>query len=210
MYSRETHVALCAPATVCSDGLLTDRKMMPTGQLDYAVAAKLSIRRRHQYNVHFLRHLDLSGCNKVTDAGLRVVSTIKRLVRLNLQGCNIAGSSLWDFPKLTRLSLFCCHNITDTTNLSLHGLRSATYEERNSISMVSQLEYLDLSGCRRITGASLFHMPMLTHLKLRGCDNVTNEGLRGMSSLSALQPLDLTGCRQITDPASATCCADAA
>ncbi|CUI15109.1 receptor-type protein kinase, putative [Bodo saltans] len=189
-----------APSTPVSavDALLSSTSVrMPVGQLDRAFATKLSTR-RHQYKVLFLKHLDLSGCKYITDAGLRVVSTMKRLVRLNLEGCSIAGSSLIDFPKLTRLSLRGCINITDATNLGLHGLRSVTYEERSRIPTLSKLQHLDLSGCRKITGCSLYYMPMLTHLNLSGCENVTDEGLRGISSLAALQRLDLSRCLCIT------------
>lgn len=105
--------------------------------------------------------MNLSNSINITDAGLRTVLTLNRLIHLSLENGKIVN--VCDFQNLTHLSLRGCNRIGDTTNLpSLHGLRS-----------------------------SICNMPKLQHFDLHGCTHVTDEDLGGLETLSQLQHLDL-------------------
>ena len=144
---------------------------------------------KHLKNV---KHLDLSGCRNITDAGLKHLSeNLTNLQSLNLSHCHhITDEGLKDLAKyltnLTHLDLSWCIKITD------EGLEILT----NLI----KLQILNLTWCDKITDEAIKNLPQnLKSLNLSDCRKITDEGLKKLEKLTKLQNLDLSGCYEITD-----------
>jgi Sec-independent protein translocase protein TatA len=136
--------------------------------------------------------LDLSGCERITDAELLALNNLNALKSLNLSGCcNITDAGLLALNNLTALeslNLSHCSRLTDAGLLALNNLTA--------------LESLDLAWCHNITDGGLYHLNSLTTLQslnLSGCDNITDAGLDHLSSLTTLQSLDLSYCERVTN-----------
>uniref|UniRef100_A0A061R9X5 F-box and leucine-rich repeat protein 7 n=1 Tax=Tetraselmis sp. GSL018 TaxID=582737 RepID=A0A061R9X5_9CHLO len=142
-----------------------------------------------------LQHLDLEGCNRVSDQGLSLaVGRLKGLRILILEGLHgltddglaaLAGCQL-----LEKLSLKGCSQISDE---GLEGLMPC----------LPRLRWLDVSGCRRLTQRGLTaiarHLPGLSHLALAHCTGVGNSGLATLGAAELpLCSLNLSACPRIT------------
>jgi Leucine-rich repeat (LRR) protein len=71
-----------------------------------------------------------------------------------------------------------------------------------SLSSLTALQSLDMSGCRAVTDtgvASLSSLTALQSLDMSGCRAVTDTGVASLSSLTALQSLNLRNCSAVTD-----------
>ena len=127
-----------------------------------------------------LQHLNLSGCDMITDDDLQFLVDM-RLQHLNLDGFNKitdAGLQHLSGMPLQHLGLSACR-ITDAGLQHLSGM---------------PLQHLDMWGCQ-ITDAGLQHlsgMP-LQHLNLAFCDKITADGLANIAGMP-LQYLDLYRC----------------
>ena len=115
-----------------------------------------------------ITRLDLSGCDKVTDAGLGSITRWTSLRHLNLYGCvGVSDSGLSHVATLnglTRLDLTRCCRLTDRALTLLADLPA--------------LEHLSVGGCEWITDAGLVHLTRLNslkHLSVRGTQ-VTDAG----------------------------------
>jgi predicted Ser/Thr protein kinase len=139
----------------------------------------------HLHALPRLRTVELAGCEHLTDAGMMHLGTLPELHRLGLHGCErLTDLALAELrrvlPRLTALAL--PPGVTDAAlrTLALRGL--------------SALERLDLSGCRRITGAGLTNLSNLSHLDqldLGGCELIDDRGLE--SFLVTLPHLEVLG-----------------
>jgi hypothetical protein len=102
-----------------------------------------------------IRELDLSGCKKITNAGIQHIWGLTALQSLNLSCCyNITDVGLNHFSSLTALQsldLSYCRQITDA------GL--------NHLSSLTALQSLNLRVCRQITDAGLNHLSSLSTLQ---------------------------------------------
>ncbi|KAM7259384.1 hypothetical protein ACFE04_015125 [Oxalis oulophora] len=126
-----------------------------------------------------LKELNLSGCTKVTDAGINHLLSISTLEKLwiALTGVTTKGVAL--LSSLLNLSL-----------LDLGGL-PVTDETLRSLKVLTKLEYLDLWGSK-VSDEGVTFLPMLTELKFLNIawTNVTN--VPAMSS--SLKCLNLSNC----------------
>ncbi|KIY98511.1 hypothetical protein MNEG_9454 [Monoraphidium neglectum] len=151
---------------------------------DLAVAAAL-----RACSPSALRHLDLSGCLEVTDAGLAPVAALAALRELVLHNCmKIAAGAVEAvsrLPALRALSLRGCSQLGDHHIAAL--LRGA-----------AALEELSLQTCNGITGSCLASLPSraprLADLNLSHCMRLEERHLHHLSRLPALRRLDLAGC----------------
>jgi len=161
--------------------------------------------------------INLSNCEKITDASLAHLVTLTSLSSLNLNKCpNITDAGLAHLSKLTllsSLSLDWCENITDAglvhlseltllRSLCLNGCENITDAGLAHLSKLTLLRSLDLHWCDKITDDGLAHLSKLTllsSLNLAWCSNITDAGLAHLSEFTLLSSLDLTGCYDITD-----------
>ena len=166
-----------------------------------------------------LTSLNMSGCQQITDEGIRGLTQLqrlnmyrsrvtddglRRLTRLThlYIGCNllITDEGIKHLPSLQQLGMRQCVNITDAgvahltqlTHLDM-GLSKLTDA---GIAHLTQLTHLDMAKSSRITDAGLQRLTRLTHLNMKYAEQITNEGLR---TLTSLQHLNMEHCAQITD-----------
>ncbi|KAA8585748.1 hypothetical protein FQN60_004442, partial [Etheostoma spectabile] len=131
-----------------------------------------------------LMHLELSGCNDFTEAGLWS-SLNARLTSLSVSDCiNVADDAIAAIsqllPNLSELSLQAYHGYT-THTLRLHSCWEIT--NHGVVNMVHSL-------------------PNLTALSLSGCSKITDDGVELVAeNLRKLRSLDLSWCPRITDMA---------
>ena len=121
-----------------------------------------------------LRHLDLSGCARISDKTLKKLS-----VALNPRGTNDRGSSSGSGEErsekhqlssvnhgLRYLSLSGCYQITD------EGIRMLSKND-----YLKNLTHLDLSGCLNLSARGLQDLvikcPSLNHELFFYCDNIS-------------------------------------
>ncbi|KAG8194688.1 hypothetical protein JTE90_028003 [Oedothorax gibbosus] len=146
---------------------------------------------------HEVTHLDMMGCNEVTDAGLWA-SLHPRMVHLTLADCiNVADESVAAIaqllPGLRELNLQAYH-VTDAA-LAFFGPQAG-----------GSLQVLRLRSCWELTNHGLLNLvhvlPNLTILSLSGCSKITDDGVELLAeNLRQLRLLDLSWCPRITDAA---------
>uniref|UniRef100_A0A8C6UT60 F-box and leucine-rich repeat protein 16 n=1 Tax=Neogobius melanostomus TaxID=47308 RepID=A0A8C6UT60_9GOBI len=167
-----------------------------------------------------LMHLELSGCNDFTEAGLWS-SLNARLTSLSVSDCiNVADDAIAAIsqllPNLSELSLQAYH-VTDTAmayftakqgytthTLRLHSCWEITnHGVVNMVHSLPNLTALSLSGCSKITddGVELVYIACDLHkleeLVLDRCVRVTDTGLGYLSTMSSLRSLYLRWCCQV-------------
>ncbi|KAI3409353.1 uncharacterized protein J3R85_019427, partial [Psidium guajava] len=141
-----------------------------------------------------LESIHLSGFSKVSDAGfasfLHSCENLKKFEVRNSQSLSdLAFHDLTEAPcSLTELRILSCYLITSETVKKL--------------AFSSNLEVLDLSGCRSVADSSFYSLSslkMLNTLDLVGAD-ITDSGMSILGQGSApIQRLSLRGCRRVTD-----------
>ncbi|TRY56643.1 hypothetical protein DNTS_030358 [Danionella cerebrum] len=144
-----------------------------------------------------LVHLELSGCNDFTEAGLWS-SLNARLTSLSVSDCiNVADDAIAAIsqllPNLSELSLQAYH-VTDTAMAYFTAKQGYTTHT------------LRLNSCWEITNHGVVNMvhslPNLTSLSLSGCSKITDDGVELVAeNLRKLRSLDLSWCPRITDMA---------
>ncbi|RXM33756.1 F-box/LRR-repeat protein 16 [Acipenser ruthenus] len=144
-----------------------------------------------------LVHLELSGCNDFTEAGLWS-SLNARLTSLSVSDCiNVADDAIAAIsqllPNLSELSLQAYH-VTDTAMAYFTAKQGYTTHT------------LRLHSCWEITNHGVVNMvhslPNLTALSLSGCSKITDDGVELVAeNLRKLRSLDLSWCPRITDMA---------
>ena len=167
--------------------------------------------------------LDLHGCYRLTDAGLKEILLMpgEKLTDLNLSFTQFTGQGLTglalNFPQLVKLNLEGCRRLTDAglkeillmpgeklTNLNLH-YTGVTGQGLTGLALkFPQLEQLDLEGCERLTDAGLKEILLMPGEKLINLNlsrnKVTGQGLTGLAlKFPQLVKLDLLGCHRLTD-----------
>ncbi|XP_005997869.1 F-box/LRR-repeat protein 16 [Latimeria chalumnae] len=142
-------------------------------------------------------HLELSGCNDFTEAGLWS-SLNARITSLSVSDCiNVADDAIAAIsqllPSLTELNLQAYH-VTDTAMAYFTAKQGYTTHT------------LRLNSCWEITNHGVVNMvhslPNLTALSLSGCSKITDDGVELVAeNLRKLRSLDLSWCPRITDMA---------
>ena len=166
-----------------------------------------------------LKKLDLMGCKKLTDKGLKLIlSKCHNLKELNLTWTNITGEHLdslgIDCPILEKLELSYCIKITDKVlklilskchnlkELALRGI-DITGEHLDSLDIdFSELKKLDLMGCKKLTDKGLKLILSKCHnlkeLNLTWT-NITGEHLDSLGiDCPILEKLNLSCCKTLT------------
>ena len=132
-------------------------------------------------NCELLRHLDLSG-TRVTDAGLRNLGVLPRLVRLNLsETANV------------RHGLQVASNWPALEEFSAVGNQWVTDDQVQNLKSCAKLQSVDLSGTP-VTDAgveALCTLPDLQWWTLRDCELITDAGLALLSAQEDLQGVNL-------------------
>ncbi len=145
------------PATVDFDPECVYRLELPARVTDAELAALHAVA-RHPHAGRLVR-LDLSGCEKVTDAGLVPVAALPNVTHLNLYGCRELTATgvahiafVARMTTLVRLDLTRCTRLTDAALAPLAGL--------------PHLEHLSLAGCEWVTDAGLAALAPARSLKV--------------------------------------------
>ncbi|KAJ3596739.1 hypothetical protein NHX12_003142 [Muraenolepis orangiensis] len=143
-----------------------------------------------------LHYLDISRCNRVSDAGVRVLtegSSAAKLRELNLSHCGrIHDISVLRIaqrlPKLNHLNLSHCRGLTNNSLEYLTGSRVCS---------------LDLGGCSvQDQGLAALEGACLKKLVLSQCVSITDEGVEKLSKrLRELEHLDVSHCVSLSDQA---------
>ncbi|KAI9318459.1 hypothetical protein BX666DRAFT_1855826 [Dichotomocladium elegans] len=185
-------------------------------------------------SVKNLRTLNLSGLDTVTNSTLQLVSQLMRLEKLDISWCrNISGKGVQAIGahcfRLSSLKLNGCALLDDTamgalgrnlrhlSRLSLASCTTLTDDMLLTFLAYQRhhgwpLTHLNLSGCARLTDASLRHIavhctspdlqqqPHLTHLELTECELLTDQGFSYLAPrLRTLVHVDLEDLPQITE-----------
>lgn len=162
-----------------------------------------------------LRDLNLSGCNRLTNAGVSCVSSLTELESLNLTQCHRLNDSVFEeiakLQSLRRLDIsstkFSVPNISkwlkEMPNLKELYLREATNPKTKGLEDLTGLTHLDISCERgRISDADfepLARLKNLKYLNANGSRNyhansgLTNAGLKHLEGMTSLQFLGLFG-----------------
>ena len=155
-----------------------------------------------------IMHIDLSGCEQITNADLVHFSDTKTL---NLSGCHLISDvsmlshlnglniskcpyieDVSNLSKLHTLKLHCCR-ITDVSALGkLDNLDLSCCYNLTDVSALGNVINLDLSCCYNLTDVSA--LGNVIDLNLKSCDNITD-----VSALGKVIKLDLSNCDNITD-----------
>jgi hypothetical protein len=96
----------------------------------------------------------VEDCVAITDAGLKYITSLKKLKHLELtQAINVTEEALWQnlsglVPQLRVLNLGNCDNVGDTTLFNLASLDSS----------LLPLQSLTLTGCRLVSGKGLGYL----------------------------------------------------
>jgi len=139
-----------------------------------------------------LTSLQLTGCNKLSDAGLSELSGMAGLTSLDLTGCvRVRGTSLRALSS----------NLTALTHLNLSGWTRLSEAALEELCILRRMKCLHLASCGGVTGQGLSvlgRLPVLSCLYLGGrlvCDGV----LQGIARLKCLTSLHLQNCSNVTD-----------
>jgi len=170
-----------------------------------------------------LKVLDLGGCRKLTDigvVGLLNLTDGETLTELDLQDTNITLDNISDLnirlPKLEKLSLGECFNITDAVISLLNTVGgelkhldlSETFITLDNIGDLNttllKLEYLDLGCCDNITDTGTISLLNMVGGELKHLDhsdsNITLDNIGDLNTtLLKLEYLGLGGCFYIKD-----------
>jgi hypothetical protein len=139
-----------------------------------------------------LEHLDLQGCTRVGDDSLHSLARLQNMRSLNLSRCNLTDAGLFavsGMSELHSLNLDACKKITDVGLHALSGLvqlqqldvsRCRGLHTLKPLRALTALQFINLSGCVRVSDASLSNLIQCKELKTvyaNHCKKVTKEGL---------------------------------
>ncbi|KAK4235636.1 hypothetical protein C8A03DRAFT_36510 [Achaetomium macrosporum] len=146
-----------------------------------------------------LHYLHLGHCGHITDDAVkRLVSLCNRIRYIDLGCCTLltddSVTKLAALPKLKRIGLVKCSNITDASVLALANANRRPRMRRDAFGNIigseystsqSCLERVHLSYCTNLTQDSIIRLlnscPRLTHLSLTGVQAFLREDLEGFS-----------------------------
>jgi hypothetical protein len=138
----------------------------------------------HLKGIDELQYLALpDGAGAITDRSMEIVSSLAGLKYLSLSG----------LPNVSAKGLKCLHNLTQLKHLTFSAM-PVTSDVIQQLAPLSQLEVLELPGCRRLgTGLrGIGKFRNLRYLDLRGaCLAATSEDMGGLAQLHRLTYLDL-------------------
>jgi len=192
------------------------------GSLDLAMTRISDRGLLHLKPLTNLTDVNLYYAESVTDQGLAVLRSWKKLKRLNLRGTKITDSTLQllngltalesldiGFAQVTDSGLSQLSALSQLKNFSLGG-NKLTDAGLQALRLMPLITDLDLSGAQR-TDSGLWSVSLtesgletiatlhdLEHLRLNGI-NISTRGLNLMAGLKKLSRLDLQSCSRIND-----------
>ena len=152
-----------------------------------------------------LKHLDLRFCVNLRGSGLRFLSELPYLESLNLFYCK--GLKEGSFQQLGRLkalrSLRLARTVCTDSRLShftrLHKLEwidlrhnpALTDKSFRYLANLKSLRFIDVNGCRQMTGRGLSKLPRLEGLFMAKC-GLTDSSIAEIEKLDSLKGLDVS------------------
>ncbi|XP_074726008.1 F-box and leucine-rich repeat protein 13 [Strix uralensis] len=143
----------------------------------------------------YIRHIHMADCQKITDAGLEMISPLKHILVLNVADCiRISDGGVRPFvqgssgTKLRELNLTNCIRVTDA---SVTEIAQRCHE----------LTYLNLRYCENVTDAgieALGNMSSLISIDLSGT-SISDMGLKALGRLGKIKELSISECKNISD-----------
>ncbi len=109
---------------------------------------------------------------------------------LSLDACELCNSDL----------IFIAENFKSLKSLSIKN-SSVSSHVLLHLKYLSQLESLDLEGCKHVHDDGLDHLKDIITLKslnLANCKEITNKGIAHLKDLILLESLDISGCYKVT------------
>ena len=148
-----------------------------------------------------LKDLNCSRCEGITRNGLSHISLLTNITSLNLENCRISDSGLSHISSLTKITSLNLGRYFIKTDLWGNNIRNdvdnkgyfARLTTLSSIQFLTNMTYLDLSGCRNLNDDGFSWVASMTKIKylnLFVCEKITSAALFHISSL-----LDLTELR---------------
>lgn len=142
-----------------------------------------------------LSTLDLSYCQSLQDAYMISLQNLRTLKSVNLNRCdNLTGDCLQNLSSSVSTLLY----------LNCSGLKSVKDEQLSILSLMKNLESLDLSLNPSITGTGLQYiepLTKLTSLNLSGNFLLEDHAVIHLSNLKGLRELSLNGCAKLSSKA---------
>ncbi|KAM6146287.1 LOW QUALITY PROTEIN: F-box and leucine-rich repeat protein 13 [Phoenicopterus ruber ruber] len=142
----------------------------------------------------YIRHIHMADCQKITDAGLKMIS-LKHILGLNVADCTrISDGGVRPFvqgssgAKLRELNLTNCIHVTDA---SVTEIAQRCHE----------LTYLNLRYCENVTDAgieALGNMSSLISIDISGT-SISDMGLRALGRHGKIKELSVSECKSISD-----------
>ncbi|XP_057273830.1 dynein regulatory complex subunit 6 [Pezoporus wallicus] len=143
----------------------------------------------------YIRHIHMADCQRITDAGLKMISPLKHILVLNVADCiSISDEGVVPFvqgssgAKLRELNLSNCIHVTDA---SVTEIAQRCHE----------LTYLNLCHCENVTDAgieALGNMLSLISLDISGT-RISDTGLRTLGCQGKIKELSISECKNISD-----------
>lgn len=137
-----------------------------------------------------LKELSLRSCIRLQGSGLRHLSVLPSLYRLDLTGC----TGLTDAGLVEGL-----HGTANLQNLTLLGCTGLTDCAVEAIATLPDLQCLVLPPAVTNTGLhALVQAQKLQRVAIRGCINVTPEGIIALLGAQALRRVVISRCRNVS------------
>jgi len=122
-----------------------------------------------------LRKLDISGCKRISDEGLRHLRCCQNLRDLETAQCALGFQAFINF----------CSPAKGTPPLRRLSVRGQIHQSDATVEVVMRalsttIESIDISGCRALTDISLVHLASgvrLQEVRFAGCRFLTHEGI---------------------------------
>lgn len=178
-------------------------------------------------NSSILRNLEIVGCENLTDASIRALSSYcSNLRSLNISFCkgisphafSVKTPSCILFPELAEIDLTRILNMNDETVKQLttrcpklESINLSSCEEVTEVGIDAlakncntRLLECNLSNCPHVDDSSVVHLanhcPNLRRVSLYNCHGVTDSAIEHLASMcKSLISLDLSSCEKVTD-----------
>lgn len=154
------------------------------------------IRNQFSGSLQKLEHLNLNGCQKISDKGIEAITAASPSLKILSIYWNVRVTDVG----ISHLVKNCQHIV----NLNLSGCKGISDKSLQMISENYQhLESLDITRCIKITDAGLQHIIVkcsgLKNLNLYALSSFTDVAYKKLSLLAHLRFLDLCGAQNLSD-----------
>ncbi|KVH94701.1 Leucine-rich repeat, cysteine-containing subtype [Cynara cardunculus var. scolymus] len=178
------------------------------------------LRNQFSGSLQNLEHLNLNGCQKVSDMGIEAITATSPSLKIfSIYWNGISDKSLQmiaeNYQHLESLDITRCIKITDgglqhimvkcsgLKSLNLYALSSFTDGAYKKLSLLGHLRFLDLCGAQNLSDEGLFSIAKcksIRTLNLTWCVRVTDAGVIAIAQgCTSLEYLSLFGIVGVTD-----------